>query len=393
MIDSLEIRARELLCDLIALPTVNPMGKPFRGALPIERPVIEYLEQLFAPYGVQLQRLPCSPLHESLLITVDGQTDLPGTLLESHIDTVPADDWLEQALKPRVAGGQIFGRGACDDKGSLVGMVLALLSLLESGNVPPQCVWLLAAGDEEYAQCGIRQFLASQNLPIGRAIFGEPTELVPVIQHKGTIRWDITVLGRSAHTSRAELGRSAILDAMHVIELLAKHQQELRAMHTNPLVSGPSLTVTMIEGGRTRNMVPDRCTMAVDFRIVPGMDPQRAIDDLFERLAASGLSLEHGDFQCFAPALSTAADDPFVRRIAAICQRILHRPVAPTGAPYGSDAGWMPKKIPALVLGPGSIDQAHAIDEFIELNQVVQMAAICRDTIVYDWHHPSRDLL
>lgn len=73
-------RAEELLCDLIAMRTVNPMGRPCTGTFPIERPIIEYLERLLAPYDVELHRLPCSPLHESLLVTIPGQTAAPGTL-------------------------------------------------------------------------------------------------------------------------------------------------------------------------------------------------------------------------------------------------------------------------------------------------------------------------
>ena len=244
-------RACKLLSDLIALPTVNPMGRPYHGDSPVERPVIEYLERLFSPFELEMRREPCSPIHESLLITIPGRTAAPGTLLEAHMDTVPADDWLDRAFDPRREGGEVFGRGACDDKGSLAAMALALLEILESGERPPQTVWFLAAGDEEYAQTGIKKFIAEHQAPIGRGVFGEPTECVPVVQHKGTIRWDITVHGRSAHTSQPEVGRNAILDTMRVIAYLAQHQEQLRRRFTNPWMSGPTLTVTMIHGGRT----------------------------------------------------------------------------------------------------------------------------------------------
>src|SRR5260221_4399832 len=104
-------RAEKLLCDLVALSTVNPMGRSYQADAPVERPVIEYLERLFAPYKVELRRLPSSPIHESLLVTIPGQTEASGTLLESHIDTVPADDWLDRAFVPRVSDGRVFGRG------------------------------------------------------------------------------------------------------------------------------------------------------------------------------------------------------------------------------------------------------------------------------------------
>ena len=378
-------KAIELLRDMLAIPTVNPMGRPYEGTRPVERPLIEYIERLFAPLGVSMRRQTCSPIHESLLIVIPGQVEGPFTLLESHMDTVPADDWPDRAFVPRVEGNIVYGRGACDDKGSLASMVLAVLDVLQSGERPPQPVWLLAAGDEEHEQSGIKHFFKTCNAPVGRAIFGEPTEVLPVIQHKGTIRWDITVHGRSAHASCPELGRNAILDMVSVIEKLAEHQHDLRRRYVNPRMTGPALTVTQIEGGRTRNAVPDQCTIAVDFRIIPGMDRTEATDDLFRLLDTLDVELTHGDFQCFAPPLDTSPRDPFTETVVDFCRRHLGRDVQPLGEPYGSDACWMPEGKPAIVLGPGSIEHAHAIDERVDAEQVVRCAAVLRAIMLHDW--------
>jgi acetylornithine deacetylase len=374
-----------ILSDLIALPTVNPMGRPYHGDSPIERPVIEYLEQLFAPFGLEIHRDRCSAIHESLLITIPGRTDAAGTLLEAHIDTVPADDWLEHAFRPRVEGSLVFGRGACDDKGSLAAMVITLLEILESGQRPPQTVWFLAAGDEEHAQTGIKSFVEKHPATIGRGVFGEPTDGVPVIQHKGTIRWDITVHGRSAHTSQPELGRNAICDALRIVDFLSQYEDKLRRRFKSRWLSGPTVTVTMIEGGRTRNAVPDECTIAVDFRILPGMDRGQSVDELFAALEKLKIPLTHGEFQCFAPALDTSPDDPFVRAALECCRETLGRDVALAGVPYGSDACWAPDGVPAIVLGPGNIAKAHAVDECVDLNQVAQCTAIYRQLVLRAW--------
>lgn len=378
-------RAASLLCDLIALPTVNPMGRPYDGALPVERPIIEYLERLFAPFGLEMHRDRCGPAHESLLVTLPGNSDAPGTLLESHIDTVPADDWPDRAFRPRPEGGLVFGRGACDDKGPLCAMILAVLELLESGQTPPQTVLFLAAGDEEYGQTGIKSFFAGNSAPIGRGIFGEPTLCRPVIQHKGALRWDITVRGRSAHTSQPELGRNAITDMTRVIAELAKYQDELWGRHVSPWMTGPTITVTMINGGRTRNSVPDECTIAVDFRTLPGMDGQRSVQELYARLESLEVSLSHSEFQSFAPALSTSPDDPLVLAALSACQHELGQDVTPAGVPYCSDASWIPDGVPAIVLGPGDIAHAHAVDEHVELEQVIRCAAIYRQLLLHDW--------
>jgi acetylornithine deacetylase len=374
-----------LLCDLVALQTVNPMGQPYTDGTPVERPVAEYIERLFANYDVEISRLPCSPIHESLLVKIPGLSSGPGTLIEAHMDTVPADDWPERAFQPRVHNGAVFGRGACDDKGSLAAMIMAVLDILDSRRLPPQPMWFLTAADEEYGQTGIRQFVDTDGNKIGRGIIGEPTECVPVIQHKGTIRWDITVHGRSAHSSQPELGHDAILEATRLIDCLAQHQKQLCRRYNSPLVSGPTLTVTMIHGGRTRNAVADECTISVDFRILPGMDRRKSVDDLFAVLEASKLPITHGDFQCFAPALNTSPDSHLVRTALEHCLAVTGRHVMPAGVPYGSDAGWLPAGVPAIVLGPGNIAQAHAVDEFVELNQVAQCAEIYRRLLMHNW--------
>jgi acetylornithine deacetylase len=378
--------ATRLVCDLVALPTVNPMGCPYSGALPVERPVVEYLQRLFAPFGVQMERQTCSPIHESLLVVVPGKTDGPAALFESHADTVPADDWPDRAFTPRVQDGHVIGRGACDDKGPLAAMVLAVCDLLQAGERPPQTVLLLAAGDEECGQTGIKAFAADcTTWNVGRGVFGEPTSVMPVVQHKGTIRWDVTVRGKSAHSSQPELGRSAILDMLRVIECLQQKTADLRRRFPNPLMTGPALTATMIRGGRTRNAVPDECTLAVDFRIVPGMDRQAAIEEVFAAVAALALEIEHSDFQCFAPALATSPDDPLARQALKFCSEELGRPLAPAGAPYGSDACYMPGGKPAIVLGPGSIDFAHAVNERVPIAEVVQCARVYRRLMMHDW--------
>ncbi len=171
----------------------------------IERPVIEYLEKLFTPFDVEIVRESCSDIHESLLIKVPGRTNNPGILLESHMDTVPADDWSERAFIPRLSEGRILGEERVTIK-HLLAMAFSVLELLESGERLPQTVWFLAAGDEEHGQAGIKRFLSANHLPFGRCVVGEPTELLPVVQHKGTIRWDITVHGRRRSSSQAELG-------------------------------------------------------------------------------------------------------------------------------------------------------------------------------------------
>jgi len=304
-------RATQLLSDLIALPSVNPMGRPYTHSMPVEKAALDYIETLFRPYPVECHRHPCSPIHESLLIRIPGESTGPATLLESHVDTVPADDWMSTAFTPRVVSNTLYGRGACDDKGCLTAMILAVLDILESGKRPPHPILFLAAGDEEFHQTGIKTFAAT-NPSLIRAIIGEPTQLRPVLQHKGVIRWDIVIHGRSAHSAQPELGIDAIQGALRVCEALQSHQDRLRARHRSAWITGPSISVTTIHGGRTRNAIADECVLSVDFRVNPGMDPaeeRHALIDALERmntdrgsiLGTLGVRLEHRAPQTCAP--------------------------------------------------------------------------------------------
>jgi acetylornithine deacetylase/succinyl-diaminopimelate desuccinylase-like protein len=375
-------RAARLLSDLVAVRTVNPMGRPYASAEPVERQAVEYIADLFRPYQVEIERLDPSPIHQSLLITVGGRRSGPYTLLESHMDTVPADDWPDSAFLPRLRDGQLFGRGACDAKGSLAAMILAVQEMLEASSRPPLPVALLAAGDEEHAQTGIRQF-AALDWPLARAVIGEPTRLQPILQHKGVIRWDITVHGRSAHSSQPELGRDAIAGAMRVAARLEEYQRRLRETFVSRLMTGPTITVTMIHGGRTRNAVADECTLSVDFRVLPGMPLAQSREELISSLTALGLELSHSDVQVMTPPLATAEEDPFALAALEICRRVTGRSdLQFAGAPYGTDAAWVADRASTIVLGPGGIESAHAVDEHIELEDVVCAARIYHELLM-----------
>jgi acetylornithine deacetylase len=376
--------AADLLTDLIAIPSVNPMGRPYERAETVEGRVADYIQNRFAPYGVRMERDRYSATHENLLLILPGRSAGPYTLFESHMDTVPADDWSDRAFVPRREGDLIFGRGACDDKGCLAAMILAVTAVLESETPPASPILFLAAGDEEHAQTGIKRF-RDYPYPVARGVFGEPTNCVPVVQHKGTIRWDITVHGRSAHTSRPELGMNAILGMMDVIAALGAHQAALQQRYTSPLMTGPLLTVSMIHGGRTRNAVPDECTISVDFRLIPGMEPEAAQQEVFQLLSGMNLEISHSEPQLKTPPMSTSPTDPFAQHVLEICRQSLGPDTRLEGVPYGTDAAWISDRAPALVLGPGSIVTAHAVEEHIDVNEVVQCAEIYRQILVSDY--------
>jgi len=367
-------QATELLTALVRTDSINPMGGSYTRQEPVERQVHQVIEEWLAPVSDRLSitRQSCSPIHESLVIRLEGAAEGPAALFESHADTVPADEWPDRALQPVLDNGELIGRGACDDKGSLAAMVLALARLVKEGITPPRPVVLVCAGDEEFAQTGIRHFREQSQEQFAYGVFGEPTQLVPVIQHKGTIRWDITVHGTSAHTSRPELGRNAVLGMVEVVAALGRYQDHLQQTWTNRYLTGPLVTVTMVRGGRTRNATADECTLAVDFRILPGMEAESEKQALIDFLAAEiRWELTHAANQLITPPLNTDPELPFCRQLLATCRTVAGNHLEFRGEPYGTDAAWVSDLCPAVVLGPGDIAVAHAVDERIPMDQVV----------------------
>jgi acetylornithine deacetylase len=367
-------RSVEILSALVGINSINPMGRSYGGAEPVERGAIEYIEQLFAPHASRVSsfRQACNPIHENLVIVLPGESARSAALFESHIDTVPADAWMDRALDPVIEGDDLVGLGACDDKGCLAAMILALLELVEESVVPPRTIILVCAGDEEYAQTGIRRFLREPKHRIGYSIVGEPTRLCPVVQHKGTVRWDIIIHGRTAHTSRPDLGVNAILGMMDVIRALQSHEQALQSHWKSALMTGPMLTVTRIAGGRTRNAIPDECTIAVDLRVLPGMDPTAEREAVIKHLSALPWQISHSQVQLLTPPLENDPEAPLCREVLSVCRDVTGIDVELQGAPYGTDAAWAGQVCPAIVLGPGDIRYAHAVDERISLQELRQ---------------------
>jgi acetylornithine deacetylase len=378
-------RATSLLCDLIRFDTVNPMGRDTSLVQPVERPVVEYLEKLFEAFDVPVTRQAVGEQHENLVVEIPGESDGPALLFDAHMDTVSANDWVDQAFSPRVEGDVILGRGACDDKGPMVSMLLPLLDMLESDRRPPAKVVFLASGDEEHGATGIQHFVSTTDTEFALGVFAEPTRNMPVVQHKGVARWDITAHGKSAHTSQPELGLNAIHEMMRVIEAIESYQDSLQAAHENPLVTGPRITPSIIQGGIGRNTVPDQCTVCVDFRIVPGLDPHEERQRLIDFLAGLDVEVSHGETLVAVNPVSTSPDHPMVHSILKICGAVLNEQVSPQGAPYGTNACRWPGDIPAVVMGPGDIGNAHAIDEYITIPELIQAAEIYGQCMKMDW--------
>jgi acetylornithine deacetylase len=367
-----------LLRDLVALPSVNPMGRPAQGPEFYEHRVTDYLERFFRDLGVPWERQPVAPLRENIV----ARCELPGArrtvILEAHQDTVPTDNMTIDPFGARIEGGRLYGRGACDIKGGMAAMLSALARVARERPRQAANVVMACSVDEEHTFLGVRE-LVRRGLRADAAVVAEPTGLDIVHAHKGVVRWHVSTPGRSCHSSSPEQGVNAIYRMGRLLVGIERYAERLRAGPADPLLGPPTLSVGRIEGGTSVNTVPDSCRIEVDRRLLPGEDPRAAPAHLAEFLRAeAGVDFP---FSCAEPWMSKAALGPegteeLVRRLGAAIDSVRggHRVRA---VPYGTDASTLAGAgTPAVVFGPGDIARAHTCDEWVPLDEVEQAAEV-----------------
>jgi acetylornithine deacetylase/succinyl-diaminopimelate desuccinylase-like protein len=394
----------ELLADLVRIPSVNPMGRPASGEIYYEHRVTHYLQELFTRLGLAWERHNVAPLRDNIIVRVDGsktpEKGGPILMFEAHQDTVPIDGMTIDPFAAQVKEGRLYGRGACDIKGGLAAMIAALARLaIEKPKGRPTVV-LACTVNEEHGFTGATHWaqtysgeptkskrgtksatMARSTLmprPADGCIVAEPTRLNVVVAHKGAVRWRLHTTGVATHSSQPHLGDNAIYHLGRVLQVLEQYARDIvPTLGSHPLVGHPTLSVGIVSGGISVNTVPDRATIEIDRRVLPGEDPQAAFDHAVEFVntrLTSGTPVIHEPPFMFTRGLLDDNNGVFAERL---CETIRqHLPPQETGGevigvPFGTDAPhYAATGTPTVVFGPGSIDQAHTADEWLDLDQL-----------------------
>ena len=308
----------------------------------------------------------------------------PGATLafNSHIDTVPVGaGWSSDPFTLTERNGRLHGRGSCDAKGSIATMVEAAQLLAEREGDWSGTLLLTFVADEEIDGTGsieITRAAKAKQEAIDAVIIGEPTSNQVHAAHKGVLRPLLRVAGQTAHSSRPELGVNAIQKAGKLLELLDAEDQKLRHRH-HALVGPATLTVTRIHGGTADNIVPDACEIVIDRRLLPGEEADTALAELQQLLLSA--KRDH-DIAAEVVRVRSVAGAAETMVSAAIVQHSLN--AAKQNAPAGFTGGCDLVHFRAIgsegvILGPGSLEQAHKPDEYVPKAELVQAARIYRD--------------
>lgn len=382
----------QTLSDLVAIPSVNPMGRALDGPEFYEERVTDHLQRLFERLGLPWQRQPVEPRRENIIARLDGDVP-PGDggqviLLEAHQDTVPVDGMTIEPWKPQVRDGRLYGRGACDIKGGMTAMLGAVARLAEERPAGRPTVIMACTVNEEYGYSGASELHklwapgAKSVVPRrpDAAIVAEPTDLQVVVAHKGAVRWRCRTHGRAAHSSQPERGDNAVYKMARVLAALETFAAQVgEAVPVHRLCGRATLSVGTIQGGLSVNTVPDVCTIEIDRRLLPGEDAMDAYHSVVEYVRGrlgNDPAVEHEPPYLRGTTLADHDNGPLADRLAGVVRRVLGRGEK-IGVSYGTNASRIaPTGVPTVVFGPGSIDQAHTADEWLSLDELAKASDV-----------------
>jgi acetylornithine deacetylase len=358
----------QTLADLVRINSVNAF---YEGG-PGERMIAHYVGRFFHRHGIEVREQEVFPNRPNVIARLPGREANRRIVLEAHMDTVSVEGMTIAPFDPVVCDGKMFGRGACDTKAGLAAMMHAVVSLKDEGITPPCEVMLAAVADEEFSYRGVVRLC--EGLTADAAIVAEPTELRCVVATKGVLRWRIRVRGKAAHSSRPQLGINAINHMARIVLELEADALRLAA-NPHPLLGPSTCNIGVIRGGVQVNFVPDDCVIEIDRRLLPGerIDAvlghyQEILDQMISRFPDFSAEMEPP--MLTDEALETSPKANVVRAASAVL-RDLGLNHEPCGVPFGCDASKLSRAgIPSIVFGPGSIDRAHAADEYVEIDQV-----------------------
>ena len=382
----------ETLAQLVAIPSVNPMGRSVCGPPFFEERLTEHLERVFRRLGLAVERQQVAPGRENLIARLEG--DVPPErggrliLLDAHQDTVPVEGMTVEPFSPAIRDGRLYGRGACDAKGGMAAMLAAVALLADQRPPGMPTVLLSCTVNEEYGFSGAA---ALTRLWTGRssgivprrpdvAVVAEPTGLEVVVAHKGVVRWKCHTTGRAVHSAEPQSGENAIYRMAHVLVAIDRHAREgIGGMASHPLCGPATLSVGTVHGGLSVNTVPDRCTIEIDRRLPPGEQPEEARRRLIDYLAGAvepGSPPQHDPPFMEGLALSDEANRPLAERLSAVVREVVGG-CRQVGVPYATNAAFFAAAgVPSVVFGPGRLEQAHTQDEWLPLSQLQQAAEV-----------------
>lgn len=369
----------DMLTTLVSEPSVSSTTPEIdRSNLRVIEHLANWLVEL--GFATELMPLPDAP-HKANLIATLGSGE-GGLVLAGHTDTVPFDEskWHSDPFTVTEKDNRLYGLGTCDMKGFFPVALQAAHTFADKKLNKP--LTIVATSDEESSMAGARYLLEGGKPQADYAIIGEPTGLKPIWAHKGIAFMTIRLQGASGHSSNPDLGCNA-LESMHkVMGELIIFRNELGQTHQNPAfeVQVPTMNLGCMHAGDSPNRICGHAELQIDMRLLPGMDSQATIERMRERL-------EQVNAQC-GTTLSLETHYPPIPPFEAnlkgdlVTTLVAHSGQAAGTVAFGTEGHFLQSLgMETAIFGPGSIDQAHQPNEFLDRHQIAPAAEILRQVI------------
>ena len=375
------VSVTDLLQQLVRIPSVNPDNSPGTDQVGEAR-LAEFLGQWLRDLGAHVEIEEILPGRPNLIARFGPMDDRPRILLGPHLDTVGVEGMTIDPFAADIRDGKMWGRGTSDTKGPMAAMLWGLqqhAALLETA---PVAVDFVAFMGEESGQWGSKRFAEQYADDYEFAIVGEPTSLDVVHTTKGSMWATLRTTGKAAHSSQPERGENAVMKLARALDRIETRLSRTLAEFTHPVLGHSTLNVGVIRGGTRPNIVPDWAEAEIDIRTTPSLrDAGGPLRVLQEEVEVTGVEIVEPHDN---PPMETDASHPWIKRIQSV------RPASScVGAPWFSDAAHLAARgLPSVCLGPGSIDQAHTADEFIELKALEEGAEFFSQFIQATVTHP-----
>ena len=370
-----------LACDLVAIDSVNPSLVPGAAG---EGAIVAVLADHLRRIGLDVHVREAAPGRPNVVGVLEGRVPGRSLMFCGHIDTVGVSG-MKAPFDPAERNGRIYGRGSQDMKSGVAAMIDAVRVVAESGGLAAGRVIVAAVVDEEHASIGADALVTRWRADAG--VVTEPTALEVAVAHKGFEWVVVETEGRAAHGSRPQEGRDAIMRMGRVLGALETLDRDLQRGRTHPVVGTASLHASLIEGGRELSSYPDRCTLQIERRTIPG-EP--------EGIAASEVGRILEDLRAADPEFTAASRSMFARSPyeidpghdlpqavirAAATAGVVTRTI---GMSFWTDAAILGAAgIPSVLFGPSGAG-LHGLEEWVDIQSVIT----CRDALVHlirDW--------
>lgn len=372
--ERIDLTVIDIAKNLLSYDTSGPPTK--------EKPLAMWIRDFLFDLGIEAELHEIEPDRANVVAKI-GEGNGRGLLLSGHIDTVLVGDldlWtVTGPFEPVVKDGKVYGRGASDMKGPCASIIQAVKEFRKE-KLKRQLTLVFTAG-EDTGGWFVSRVLSDGKVTMDDARFGivaEPSLLRVVRCHKGYAYATIVIHGKSAHSSRPELGINAIMKGMDFLNELARLQEELKKS-VHPLLGYTTIKPTLINGGFKPNIIPDKCEITLNTRIIPGHESLETVEGWLNETASKALGGED-IIEIKIPRVRVPLNIQEDSEVVQLMTGLLGSEAV--GVPYFSEAGdYTGVGIPTVLCGPGSIDQAHTANEFISVDQLKKGVQVFKKVI------------